>query len=190
MGVPMAQSIISIWIILLAQFAAILTYAYDLPRKVYQKRPTSIEEANEYYTFKPSFSYDLSFSFGQYGQVQYSEATLGLNWRLKKQFIWRNALYNRFQNNDESPSGLDSIARFELNSQTDIVNTLFFVGPGLRFASSNQISPIGELGLILKIGGMTLGGGAKLIFHDQPKEGYPTEDIQYFLILSGSGDLN
>lgn len=186
----MAKTSVSIWVLLMMFLHSNVIFAYDLPtRKTYQKRPASIEEANEYYKFKPTLSYDLSFSFGQYGQTQYSEATLGLNWRLKKQFIWRNALFSRFQNIDDSPSGLDSIARFELNSQTDIVNTLFFIGPGLRFASSNQISPIGEVGLILKIGGMTLGGGAKLIFYDQPKEGYPSEDIQYFIILSGSGDL-
>lgn len=140
-------------------------------------------------------TWDLGASAGNYGGASYTEVNLGLNWFLADYLIWRNALFGRFAAS-ENLYGLDTSLRLQHYSATDGggLGLGFFGGPGIRIAQSPYSAMFLEGGLILKLGGLNIGGGAKQFYYTNPGQDtfgnrLPTTDTVFFLILSGGGTL-
>lgn len=140
-------------------------------------------------------SYDLGASAGNYGGASYSEINLGLNWQFSDWLVWRNAVFNRMSSGDSS-SGLDTSLRFQVKSFSESGTYGFqaFAGPGYRFASKSLSAAFVEAGLTGKLGGLTLGIGAKTMMYNNPGQSasgadLPKSDTSYFLILGGGGVL-
>lgn len=142
-------------------------------------------------------TYDLSASFGNYNNKSYNEVTLGLNWIMADWFNWRNAAFSRFGESIDTVSGLDSSARFQGGFESDGggLGVHAFIGPGVRLASKNYNAAFGEAGLVFKLGGLKIGGGAKSLYYFSDRTDsstgttLPKNDNQIFLILSGSGSF-
>ena len=91
--------------------------------------------------------------------------------------------------------GLDSSLRYELVSQTESGSAgfRFFVGPGLRLASTQYSGAFGEAGVIFRLGGLNLGAGVKALNYFLPGKDpvtgltFPSSDMMYFIIISGGG---
>jgi hypothetical protein len=132
------------------------------------------------------FTYDLGLSSGNSGTGSYTEINLGLNWFAKEWLAWRNAAFGRFQTDVQTAYGLDSSVRLvgEFGSARNGLTT--FAGPGYRIASGTPTAPFAEEGLVVHMGGLSLGAGAKQIFDSWIHQGYGN-DNQYFLILGGGG---
>jgi hypothetical protein len=138
-------------------------------------------------------TYDLGASAGSYAGQSYSEINLGLNWYFADWVAWRNALFSRF-GSGESTSGLDSSLRFEYKATGDTFGLQAFAGPGYRFASKSLSAAFAEAGVVFKVGGLSLGAGAKYMHYTSPGEDstgktLPKDDTSYFLILGGGGVL-
>ncbi|MEK7354823.1 MAG: hypothetical protein AAB250_00140, partial [Bdellovibrionota bacterium] len=63
-----------------------------------------------------------------------------------------------------------------------------FAGPGWRFVSRGDSPPFAEAGVVVKLGGISLGGGLKTLFNGVVRQGAES-DTQYFFILAGGGSL-
>ncbi len=131
-----------------------------------------------------ALTYDLGLSAGSVGSVSYTEVNFGLNAYFYEWLAWRNALFGRFPSSGNSVYGLDSSVRGILN----LPMLTAFAGPGYRLANEDSSAPFLEGGLILKVGGFAIGGGLKSILNSFVKSN-ASDDIQYFLILSGGGSL-
>ncbi len=143
-----------------------------------------------------NLTWDLGASAGSYGGANYSEINLGLNWQLTDYFVWRNAVFGRFPNGAENVYGLDTTARFQTFAQTEsgTFGIGFFGGPGFRFSKINYTAAFLEGGMILKMGGLNVGGGVKQFYYSNPGTDVlgnrlSTSDTVVFLILSGGGAL-
>lgn len=133
-------------------------------------------------------TWDLGASAGSSGGNSYTEGSVGLNYFLMDWLAWRNALFARFTT-PENVYGLDSSLRAFANlGLTEKSSMTFFGGPGFRFISKGQNTPFVEGGVVAKLGGFNIGGGAK---HFLLKSMDPTlaDETQFFLILSGGGSL-
>ena len=137
----------------------------------------------------PYLTWDLGASSGNVGDVSYSEVNLGLNWFLKDWLAWRNAGFYRFVNFEgvDNIYGLDSMFRFYQRFDfSRLAGITFFGGPGFRFINEGDNVPFAEGGLIIKLAGLSIGGGARTFFTrfvDDEAE----NDTQFFIVLSGSG---
>lgn len=131
-----------------------------------------------------ALTFDLGLSAGSVNNVSYTEVNLGLNAYFWEWLNWRNALFGRFPSSGNSIYGLDSSVRGILH----LPLLTAFAGPGYRFANEGQSAPFGEAGLILKVAGISLGGGVKTILNSWVTPNAPN-DTQYFLILAGGGSL-
>lgn len=159
-----------------------------------QRRSTQVERPSR-------LTYDLSASAGTYNDASYTEITLGVNWFVQDWLNWRNSVFTRQGSGMDSVQGLDSGLRLQTSSRTDDGTFGFdafgfdaFAGPGVRFASRSNNAVFGEAGLIFKVGGLRIGGGVKALNYvatreDQTGAALPKNDLQYFLILAGSGSL-
>ena len=134
-------------------------------------------------------TYDIGVSSGTTNDISYTEANLGLNWWFHQSFAWRNSFFGRFQTGVDTVYGVDTSVRgshtFEL-SEASHLNV--FAGPGWRFANKGGNAPIAEGGVVLRLGGLSIGGGAKAIFHEVVDKN-AENDVQYFIILGGGGTL-
>jgi hypothetical protein len=134
-------------------------------------------------------TYDLGISTGKdTNDLTYTEANIGIN--LQKDWLaWRNALFGRFATAQENIYGIDSSIRGILEDQTDeAFGYHFFVGPGYRFVTRGTNLPFAEAGLIMRLGGISLGGGAKAFFNELVDKNQKNE-TQYTIILGGGGRL-
>lgn len=145
---------------------------------------------------RAALSWDLGGSAGSYSGASYTEINLGLNWQMTDYFVWRNALFGRFPSGLESVYGLDTTARFQTYAQTDggTFGIGFFGGPGYRFSKIEYTAAFIEAGLILKLGGLNIGGGIKQFYYSNPGlnstgQRMPNSDTVVFLILGGGGSL-
>jgi opacity protein-like surface antigen len=143
-----------------------------------------------------NLSYDLGATVGSQNNNSYSEIQLGLNWFVQDWLNWRNAVFTRFGTNVDSVSGLDSTLRATYTTESSGGGFGFqaFAGPGVRLASENNTGALAEAGLMLKLGGLVIGGGGQYISYfntRQDSRGYilPKEETQYFLILGGGGSF-
>lgn len=149
-----------------------------------------------YSNAQAALSWDLGGSVGSYGGKSYSEINLGLNWQLKDYFVWRNAVFGRFPNGGDSIYGLDTTARFQTYAESEggTFGVGFFGGPGYRFSAIDYTAAFLEGGLIMKLGGLNIGGGVKQFYYSNPGlnsagQRLPNSDTVVFLILSGGGVL-
>jgi len=131
-----------------------------------------------------ALTFDLGLSTGAVNNVSYTEVNLGLNAYFKEWLAWRNALFGRFPSSGNTVYGLDSSVRGILH----LPILTAFAGPGYRIANEDQSAPFAEAGLVLKLAGISVGGGVKSIMNSWVKANAPN-DTQYFLILSGGGSL-
>lgn len=143
-----------------------------------------------------TLSWDLGASMGSYGGSSYTEINLGLNWLLTDYLIWRNAAFGRMVTGAENVYGLDTSLRFQTYASTsdDTFGIGFFAGPGYRFANTNYTAAFAEGGLLLKLGGLNIGGGVKQFYYSNPGTDVngnrlANSDTVFFLILSGGGAL-
>jgi hypothetical protein len=134
-------------------------------------------------------TYDIGISSGKSNEISYTETHLGLNWWFHESFAWRNSFFGRFQTGVDNIYGIDTSIRgshtIELGEES---SANVFLGPGWRFVNEGKNAPIAEGGLVMKLGGLSIGGGAKAVFNkvvDKTME----DDIQYFIILGGGGTL-
>ena len=145
----------------------------------------------------PLMTWDIGGGFGAYGSYSYSELDLGLNYRFLRPFAWRNMVWDRFANSPVSAAGVDSSLRYEYfqSSSENGKGFYFFAGPGLRLATNNFSGYFAELGLIVRTGGLNIGGGVKVINYASPSKDpnsgatLPTQDTVIFIILGGGGAL-
>ncbi len=136
-----------------------------------------------------NLTYDLGASVGSVGNSNYTEINLGLNYTFKPMWVWRNALFSRFASDSENISGVDSsVRRYWFTKLSKKSNLTTFAGPGIRIPSKGDAAPLGEAGLILKLGSLSIGGGIRMFFN-KLTDGDAENDTQYFLILAGSGSL-
>ncbi|HEY8271656.1 MAG TPA: hypothetical protein VIG33_12265 [Pseudobdellovibrionaceae bacterium] len=144
----------------------------------------------------PTFSYDISASSGTENSNTYSELKLNLNWYLNDWLNWRNGIFSRFGSNIQAVNGLDSslLAAFDTSTEGDQFGVQVFAGPGVRMASADNSAVTAEAGIIFKLGGISLGGGAKYLSYFSTRKDLlgivlPKDETQYFIVLSGSGSF-
>lgn len=138
--------------------------------------------------FRHRATYDLGFSVGSVGDIDYSELNLGLNYFFKSWLAWRNALFYRFNSEIDSVYGLDTSLRALFSTDLNVASLSVFGGPGFRFVSKGDNVPFAEAGLVIKTAGFAIGGGVKSFFNKMV-DSDAENDTQYFISLSGSGQL-
>ncbi len=141
-----------------------------------------------------TLTYDLGASVGSYNGNSYSELTFGLNAYLTDFMIWRNALFTRFGSNIDSVTGLDTSIRFFYDSRPEAgsLGITLFAGPGYRISAEKNSAFFAEGGAVLKVVGLSLGGGMKSMIYTNPGKDskgvdLPKSDTIYFIILAGGG---
>ena len=161
-------------------------------RKAVPKLAPADAETSDY----PKFTYDLGVSVGSTNvttngvtnSYSYTEANLGLNTFFNPWLNWRNAAFGRFGSGLTSVYGLDTGARLGVSLDAGVAGIALFGGGGYRFVTQGTNAPFGEAGAQFSLAGLRLGGGVKVVFNSAVTSGAPN-DTQYFLILSGSGQL-
>lgn len=133
-------------------------------------------------------TFDLGASMGSVNNVTYTEFDLGLNAYFKEWLAWRNAVFARLMSGADTIYGLDSSVRGILNVSGAVAGFTAFAGPGYRFVNQGRNVPFVEGGVILKLIGLSIGGGVKTLLNSWIISGAPN-DTQYFLILAGGGSL-
>lgn len=133
-------------------------------------------------------TFDLGGSFGSYGERNYTEIDLGLNLYLNPYLVWRNAVFGRFASGVDTLYGWDTSGRGVLSLGSGLAGLTAFAGPGYRFVNGGGNVPFAEGGVVLKLAGISLGGGVKTLLHSWVRSG-SANDTQYFLILAGGGSL-
>ena len=163
------------------------TDLFEVPNQGGERRQSSGKQASR--RRGPYLSWDLGASSGSVGDVAYTEVNLGLNWFFKDWLAWRNAGFYRFVSVEgvDNIYGLDTMARlYHQLDFSELAGITFFGGPGFRFINEGDNLPFAEGGLILKLAGLSLGGGIRTFFTrfvDKDAE----NDTQFFIVLSGSG---
>ncbi len=160
-------------------FVSIGTFAKSKPSYAYEQEAPSHSRV----------TYDLGAAVGSYNNISYTEIGLGLNWFFNDYLVWRNALFSRFGSEIDSIYGLDSSVRGVLGAGNSALGITVFAGPGYRFVSKGDNAPFLEGGLILKLAGFSLGGGAKALYYSNRAGGLPNQETIYFIILSGGGSF-
>lgn len=136
-------------------------------------------------------TYDLNISTGQSADINYTEANLGLSFFFTPWLAWRNGIFGRLYRDSEFNTlyGLDSSLRGLFGADLDRGTGIrLFGGPGYRFVNEGKDVPFLEAGLVLRLAGLAIGGGVKTLYN-QAVDNNLENDTQYFLILSGSGQL-
>jgi hypothetical protein len=143
----------------------------------------------------PLLSWDLAGAFGSFSGYSYSEIDVGLNYRFMPPFVWRNVAWDRIASAPVSAQGLDSSVRYELFSSLPdtSVGFRFYAGPGLRIATTNYSGYFGEAGVLLRMGGLNVGLGLKVINYFTPGKDpntnltLPSQDTMVLVTLAGGG---
>ncbi|MBC7370284.1 MAG: hypothetical protein H7326_01895 [Bdellovibrionaceae bacterium] len=144
----------------------------------------------------PTFSYDVMASSGTENNNTYNEVKLNLNWYVADWLNWRNGIFTRFGTNVQNVSGLDSalLATYEAENDSKTLGFRAFAGPGVRFASADNNAGTAEAGIIFKLAGLQLGGGAKYLSYFKTRKdtvgvALPKDETQYFIVLAGGGSF-
>lgn len=173
---------------LLVTFGLFVTVTANTAEAQRRVRRASPSESSRRWT------YDIGASTGSYNGASYSEITLGVNYFFLDSFAWRNAVFSRFGSQSDSVLGLDSSLRYVYDSRSEPgdVGFTLFGGPGYRFASEKFSGAFVEGGGVLKLGGLSLGAGAKAIQYSNPGKrtdgtDMPKSDTVIFIILAGGG---
>ena len=142
--------------------------------------------------FPPRLTFDLGASTGSYSNgassLSYSELNVGLNAFFAHWLDWRNALFARFVSGGTNVFGLDSSVRGILTLGDSELGATLFAGPGWRFANTGDHVPFLEGGAVFNIRGVALGAGVRS-FQRSWVGSSLSNDLQYFIILSGGGSL-
>ncbi|MES2963446.1 MAG: hypothetical protein V4760_06115 [Bdellovibrionota bacterium] len=133
-------------------------------------------------------TFDIGLSAGNSSGFNYTEANLGINAYFLDYFAWRNSIFSRFVTGAENVYGLDTSLRGIFSVGNAAGGFTAFAGPGWRFVSKGDAAPFAEAGVVVKLAGISLGGGAKSVFNSAIRSG-AENDTQYFLILAGGGTL-
>ncbi len=133
-------------------------------------------------------TFDLGLATGSVNNFNYTEADLGLNLYFNPYLDFRNAVFAKFISGAENIYGLDSSMRGVLNLDLEAVGMTTFLGTGVRFQSRGSTVPFAEGGLVFRLVGFAIGGGAKRIFNSAVNSSV-SDETQYFIILSGGGSL-
>jgi hypothetical protein len=140
------------------------------------------------------FTYDISGSQSRVDGRSFQEINLGLNWYLQDWLVWRNAAFQRQGDTIDTVYGLDSSLRLQEEWLTDnrVFGVRAFAGPGVRLASSDSNAEFAEAGIGFKLGGVTLGVGAKALHYFQTRKDnndvtLPKDENQIFLTIAGGG---
>ncbi len=143
-----------------------------------------------------TFTYDVGAATGSENGNAYSEINIALNWYLTDWLNWRNAAFTRFGSNITSVSGLDSalLATYESFSEDKSIGVRAFAGPGVRIASANNSAATAEAGVIFKLAGIQIGGGARYLSYFSARENtsnvvLPKDETQMFIVLAGGGSF-
>ncbi len=144
------------------------------------------EQGSEDLFYKKTF--DLGLATGSTNSFSYTEVDLALNLYFNPFIDFRNALFGRFISGSDNIFGLDSSVRGVLNADLEVAGVTAFAGPGVRFPSRGSAAPFAEAGVVFRLLGISLGGGAKRIFNSAFSNSGPDE-TQYFLIIAGGGSL-
>ena len=145
---------------------------------------------------KPFFNFDVSGSSGNYNGNTYTEVNVGLNLNFTNWLTWRNAAFKRFGTGTTETTGLDSSLRLVLDTPFDGGGLSFFAGPGYRWANpSTQNAAFAEAGASIRLGRISVGGGAKYLRYDQAQydsNGLETkrDDLSYFVTIGGGASLS
>ncbi len=134
-----------------------------------------------------TLSYDVGLVSGSLGNVNYTEAHVGLNFSFLDFLVWRNSVFGRFANT--TAFGLDSTLR--LQQMIGDANSLalgVYGGGGYRFITAGRNAPLVEAGVLGRFGGLGLGVGIRSILNSVADSG-ATNDTQYMLVLTGGGVL-
>lgn len=133
-------------------------------------------------------TYDIGLSAGSVNNVSYTEANLGVNLYFLEYFAWRNAGFSRFITGQDNIYGLDTSLRGIFSAGNSAGGFTAFAGPGWRFVTRGDSPPFAEAGVVVKLAGISLGGGVKSFYNSAIRSG-AEDDTQYFIILSGGGSL-
>lgn len=133
-------------------------------------------------------TFDVGLSAGNTNGASYTEANLGINAYFLDYFAWRNSIFSRFVTGQDNVYGLDTSLRGVFSAGNQNGGFTAFAGPGWRFVSKGDSAPFAEGGVVVKLGGISIGGGAKAVFNSAIRSG-AADDTQYFLILAGGGTL-
>ena len=144
----------------------------------------------------PTFTYDVMASTGAENNNSYNEVKLNVNWYVSDWLNWKNGVFTRFGTNVQSVSGLDSalLATYEIENEAKTLGVRAFAGPGVRFASADNNAGTAEAGIVFKIAGLQLGGGAKYLSYFKTRKDtfgadLPKDGTQYFIVLAGGGSF-
>ena len=140
----------------------------------------------------PRATFDLGASTGSVSargsSYSYTEINLGLNLFFYDWLDWRNAVYGRLVSGYDNSYGLDTSLRGIASFGNSQLGATAFAGPGWRFPSDEGGTPFIEGGLVFRLPGIALGGGARSFLRSWVNSGQANE-VQYFIILSGGGSL-
>lgn len=146
------------------------------------------------YSSPTKFTYDVGAATGTENNNSYTEIRVSLNWFASEWLNWRNSLFTRMGSNVQSVNGLDSslLATYTAITDGGGLGIRAFVGPGVRIASQNNNAATAEAGVIFKLGGIELGGGAKYLSYFNTRQdtlgaSLPKDETQYFIVLAGGG---
>ena len=131
-------------------------------------------------------TYDLGAGVGSYNNNNYTEADFGVNYFALPYLAWRNDLFYRFNSNVTNQFGIDTSARFVGSLGNSALGLSAFAGPGYHFVNQGINAPFIELGAILQVAHLNIGGGVKTILNSAVQTGAPN-DTEVFLMLSGGG---
>ena len=147
-------------------------------------------------TSKKTFTYDVSASTGTNNGKTYTELNLGLNAYLADWINWRNALFSRQGAGIKTVQGLDSslLLGWQVFNQDRDLGFQAYVGPGLRLASDKNNAATADAGVIVTLGGIKLGAGAKALSYFEKREDLSgdklkSSELQYYFVISGGGGL-
>ena len=163
------------------------------PKPVVRQVAVQADSARDWsFHYPPRATFDLGGSVGSYTaggtSYSYTEIDVGLNLYFADWLDWRNAPFARFGSQASNLYGLDSTLRGILSMGGQELGATFFAGPGWRFTNTGNDVPFAEAGLVLKFSQVAVGGGLRTFLQSWVGAN-STNDTQYFLILSGGGNL-
>lgn len=133
-------------------------------------------------------TFDIGLSSGTVNEKSYTEANVGFNYRFLDWMAWRNSIFGRFGSDIDSVYGIDTSLRGLASIGDRQMGASAFLGPGYRFVTKGDNVPFVEGGVVLSVGGISVGGGAKALFNSAVRPG-AENDSQFFIILAGGGTL-
>jgi len=135
------------------------------------------------------FHFDIGGSTGISSGSSFYEVNLGLTYSFTEWLSWRNAPFYRTQSGTSDTYGLDTSlrARYTLSIAPDLSPSVH-AGAGFRFVNTGSHAPFGELGLGVRLAGISINAGIKYIAGKLINSSYQNEMI-FTGGFSGSGSF-